>query len=128
MWKEKAYKVDTSSVVQESYLGTKYLESKIEDKIDLENQIRIKIFPDPTNFREAASKLVVKSKLNDPSITKNTTYFDFNDENFDNVGFIKLNSYSAIGEHATAKYCLDQSIDESTLVGKIKNYENHNHS
>ena len=59
---KKDYKVDTFSVVQESYLGTNYLESNIEDEIDLENQFRFKIFPDPTNFREAVSKLVVKIK------------------------------------------------------------------
>ena len=48
-------KIDTSSSVQKSYLGTIFIETNIED-IDLKNQFRIKNLPDPISILEAASK------------------------------------------------------------------------
>ena len=45
----------------------------------------------------------VDKKFDDPSIIKNTAHVDFNDKNLYNVRFIKVNSFSAIPEHLTAK-------------------------
>ena len=65
-------KIDTSLFVQKPYLRTNYIESNIEEDIDLKNQFRIKNVPDPTNIREAASKNYVDNLFNDP-ISKKTT-------------------------------------------------------
>ena len=53
---------------------------------------------------------------------ENNAHVDFNDKNFDNVRFVKLNSEPADGEHLTAKYYVDNaffdSVCEPILVGK----------
>ena len=49
-------KIDTSLFVQKPYLRTNYIESNIEEDIDLKNQYRIKNLPEPISIREAASK------------------------------------------------------------------------
>ena len=43
---------------------------------------------------------------------KNSAHANFNEKGLDSVGFVKLNSYPAKGEHAKANYNVDQSIDE----------------
>ena len=49
-------KIDTSLFVQKPYLRTNYIESNIEEDIDLKNQYRKKNLTDPISIREAASK------------------------------------------------------------------------
>ena len=51
-------KIDTSPFVQKPYLRTIYIESNIEEDIDLKNQYRIKNLPDPFSIREACSKIL----------------------------------------------------------------------
>ena len=113
-------KIDTSLFVQKPYLKTNYIESNIEEDIDLKNQYRIKNLPDPISIGEPVSKQYVDNKFNDPSIIKNIAHVDFNDKNLDNVRFVKVNSMPAVGEHLTAKYYVDNSIskaiDESSLL------------
>ena len=113
-------KIDTSLFVQKPFLRTNYIESNIEEDIDLKNQYRIKNLPDPISIGEPVSKQYVDNKFNDPSIIKNTAHVDFNDKNLDNVRFVKVNSMPAVGEHLTAKYYVDnaisKAIDESSLL------------
>ena len=113
-------KIDTSLFVQKPYLRTIYIESNIEEDIDLKNQYRIKNLPDPISIGEPVSKQYVDNKFNDPSIIKNTAHVDFNDKNLDNVRFVKVNSMPAVGEHLTAKYYVDnaisKAIDESSFL------------
>ena len=49
-------KIDTSLFVQKPYLRANYVESNIEEDIDLKNQFRIKNLPDPISIREATSE------------------------------------------------------------------------
>ena len=113
-------KIDTSLFVQKTYLRTNYIESNIEEDIDLKNQYRIKNLPDPISIGEPVSKQYVDNKFNDPSIIKNTAHVDFNDKNLDIVRFVKVNSMPAVGERLTAKYFVDnaisKAIDESSLL------------
>ena len=51
-------KIHTSLFVQKPYLRINYIESNIEEDIDLKNQFRIKNFSDPISIREAASKKI----------------------------------------------------------------------
>ena len=46
-------KNDTSLFVQKPYLRSRYIESNINEDIDLKNQFRIKNLPDPISIREA---------------------------------------------------------------------------
>ena len=63
-------KNDLSLFVQKLYLRTNYVESNIEEDIDLKNHYRIKNSPDPISIREAAVKNYVDIKFNDPSKVK----------------------------------------------------------
>ena len=113
-------KIDNSLFVQKPYLRHNYIESNIEEDIDLKNQYRIKNLPDPTEMQDACSKHYVDNKFNNPSIIKNTAHVDFNDKNLDNVRFVKVNSMPAVGQHLTAKYYVDnaisKTIDESSSL------------
>ena len=113
-------KTDTSLFVQKPYLRANYVESNIEEDIDLKNHFRIKNLPDPISIREAASKKYVDSRFNDPRFIRNNAHVDFNDKNLDNVRFVKVNSLPAVSEHLTPKLYVDDairnSIDESSLL------------
>ena len=121
-------KIDTSLFVQKPYLRTNYMESNIEEDIDLKNQFRIKNLPDPIDIREAASKIFVLTLFNDPSIVKNTTHIDLNDRNITNARFIQVNQWPQIDSHLTPKLYVDNAIDESTLVRNIKDNDFGNYS
>ena len=113
-------KIDTSLFVQRPYLRTNYIESNIEEDIDLKNQYRIKNLADPIIIREAASKHYVDNLFNDPSRVKNTEHTDLNDRNITNARFIQVNQWPQIDSHLTPKLYVDNAIDESTLVRNIK--------
>ena len=62
----------------------------------MKNHFRITNLRNPISITEAASKYYVDIELNDLSIIKSTTHVDFNDENLDNVRFIKIKQLSNI--------------------------------
>ena len=109
-------KFDTTLFVQKPYLRSNYIESNIEEDIDLKNQFRIKNIPDPISIREAASKNYVDNLFNDPSIVKNDAHIGLNDRNITNCRFLSVNQLPQIDSHLTAKFYVDNSIDESSLV------------
>ena len=109
-------KIDTSLFVQKPYLRTNYIESSIEEDIDLKNQYRIKNLPDPISIREAASKNYVDILFNDPSIVKNNAHIDLNDRNITNARFIQVNQLPQIDSHLTAKLYVDTEIDQQSVV------------
>ena len=109
-------KNDTSLFVQKPYLRTNYIESDIEEDIDLKTQFRIKNLPDPISIREACSKHYVDKLFNDHSIMKNNAHTDLNDRNITNARFIQVNHLPQIDSHLCAKKYVDNSIDESSLL------------
>ena len=121
-------KIDTSLFVRKPYLKTNYIESNIEEDIDLKNQYRIKNLPDPISIREAASKNYVDNLFNDPTIIKNNSHIDLNDRNITNARFIQVNQMPQIDSHLTAKLYVDNSIDESSIVrnNQDNDFDNYN--
>ena len=121
-------KIDTSLFVQKPYLRTNYIESNIDEDIDLKNQYRIKNLPDPISIREAASKNYIDNLFNDPSIVKNTEHIDLNDRNITNARFIQVNQWPQSDSHLTAKLYVDTEIDQSSLVrnNQDNNFNNNN--
>ena len=109
-------KIDTSLFVQKPYLRTNYIESNIEEDIDLKNQFRIKNLPDPINITDCCSKKYADNLFNDPSIIKNSAHLDLNDRNITNARFIQVNQLPQIDSHLTAKLYVDNAIDESSLL------------
>ena len=81
-------KIDTSLLVQKPYLRTNYVESNLEEDIDLKNQSRIKKLPDPISIRETVSKNYVVNLFSDPSKIKNNAHINLNDRNITNARFI----------------------------------------
>ena len=86
----------------------------------MESQFRNRNLKDPFCIREAASLSYIDTFFSDPSRIKNTTDADFKVNSFDNVHFLKLNSYPTKGKHAAAKYYNLQSIDEPTCVSNFE--------
>ena len=105
-------KIDTSLFVKKPYLRTYYIESNIEEDIDLKNQYRIKNLPDPISIREPTSKNYVDNLFNDPSILKNTAHIDLNDRNITNCRFLSVNQLPQIDSHLTAKLYVDNAISD----------------
>ena len=105
-------KIDTSLFVQKPYLRTNYIESNIEEDIDLKNQFRIKNLPDTLSIREAASKNYVDNLFNGSSIVKNNAHIDLNDRNITNARFIQVNQLPQIDSHLTAKLYVDNAISD----------------
>ena len=108
-------KIDTSLIVRKPYLRFIYIESNIEEDIDLKDQFRIKNLPDPISIREAPSKNYVDTLFNDSSILKNTVHLDLNNRNITNARF-KLNQLPQIDSHSTAKLYVEKAIDEASLL------------
>ena len=50
-------KTDTSLFVQKTYLRSNYIESDIEEDVDLKNQFRNKNLPDPISKRQLVSEI-----------------------------------------------------------------------
>ena len=117
---ENGNKIDKSLFVQKPHLRTNYIESNVEEDIDLRSQYKIKKLPDPISTREAASKNYVDNKFNGPSIKKNTPLVNFNDKSLDIILSIKVNSMPTLEEHLTLKcYVYNAtfySVDESSLL------------
>ena len=101
-------------------MRTNYLESNLEEDVDLKNQDRIKNSPDLFSIREACSKNFVDNLFNNPSIKRNTSHIDLNDEDNTNARFIQVNKLPQIDSHLAAKLYvsneISNSVDESTLL------------
>ena len=121
-------KIDTSLFVQKPYLRSNYIESDIEEDIDLKNYFRIKNLPDPISIREACNKNYVDNLFNDSSIVKNNAHIDLNDRNITNARFIQVNQLPQIDSHLTAKLYVDNAIDEPSLVRNNQDNDSGNYN
>ena len=117
---DNSNEIDTSLFVQKPYLRTKYIESNIEEDIDLKNQYRINNLPDLISIEEPVSKNYVDNEFNDPSILKNNEHIDLNDRNITNARFIQNNQLPQSDSHLTAKLFVDNAmfdgINEHSLL------------
>ena len=115
----------------DSHLTAKlYVDNAISDGINEQSLLRLdpdeKLTQDsiilnststsPKTIIELPTKNYVDNKFNDSSIIKNVDNVDFNDEDIDNVGWIKVNKWPRDGEHLTPKLYVDNAIHESSLL------------
>ena len=98
------------------YLRKNYIESNIEEDINLKNQFRIKNIADLGSIQDVCSKNFVDKLFNDPCIIKNKSHIDLNDRNFTNSRYTQVNQLPQIDSHLTAKLYVDNAIDEKSLV------------
>ena len=73
--KNSENKIDTSLYVQKPCLRTNYIESNIEENVDMRNKVRIKNLPCPQENHNAVCNFYVDSGLNDPSMKKHFTFW-----------------------------------------------------
>ena len=106
-------KIDGSLFVQKPYLRTSYIESNIEEDIDLKNQYRIKNLPDPVSIREAASKNYVDNSIDEVSFVRNNKDNDFGNYNLTNINSITLNKQAENDNQVITKAYVDQFHQEN---------------
>ena len=119
-------KINTSLLVQKPYLRTNYIESNVEEDIDMKSQNRSKKLFNPLSITEAASNIYVDYIFNNPGIIKNIAHVDFNDKNLKNVLFVNVESLLSIIQHLTLKENVDDPIDEISLDRKNQNNDFNN--
>ena len=79
-------KIDTSRFVQKSYLRSNYIETDIDNDINLKNQYRIINIPSPITDNDATNKIYIDTKIADviKRNIQNNDYISFLDnDNFE---------------------------------------------
>ena len=109
-------KIDTSSFVKKTYLRSNYIESTIEEDIDMRHEYKIINIPNPTDINDCCNKKYVDDLINDSSIIKNTSHINLNDRNITNVRFISVNQLPQIDSHLTAKLYVDNLVDNTSII------------
>ena len=66
--------LDTTLFVQKPYLRTNYLESDMEEDIDMKQKFKIKNLADPTNDFDAANKSYTDKIINESTLLRIPTY------------------------------------------------------
>ena len=114
----------------DSHLTAKlYVDNAIADSVDERSLLRL--YPDAISklyergyivldFTDTSTKIsmeiptkdYVDNKFNDPSLIKNIDNVDFNDNDIDNVGWVKVNKWPIDGEHLTPKLYVDNAIQD----------------
>ena len=108
-------KIDTSLFVQKPYLRSNYLESNIEEDIDLKHQFRIKNIPDPISIQEACNKNYVDNAINEVSLVRNNRDNDFSNYNLTNINSITLNKQAENDNEVITKSYVDQFHQEKEI-------------
>ena len=121
-------KLDASSFVEKIYLRTNYIESKIEEGIDMRNQFGTKKSIRPIKATEGVCRSYVVKKFDEPSVIRSNAHVDSNNKTLDNIHSVKVNSLPTIIEHFTLKLIVDIGIDEFTMVRTYRKNDFNNSS
>ena len=106
-------KIDTSLFIQKPYLRANYIESNIEEDIDLKNHYRIINLPDPLSITEACSKNYVDNSIDEVSLVRNNKDNDFDNYNLTNNNSITLNKQAEKDNEVITKAYVDQFHQEN---------------
>ena len=101
-------KIDTSLFVQKPYLRIIYIESNLEEDIDLKNQYKIKNLVDPINLHDACNKNYIDNSIDEISLIRNNKNNDFGNYNLTNINSITLNNQPINDNEAATKLYVDQ--------------------
>ena len=94
-------------------MRTNYIESNIEEDIDLKNQYRIKNLPDPISNTEACSRNYVDNSIDKVSLVRNNQDNDFNNNNLANIHSITLNNQAVNDNQVITIAYVDQFHQEN---------------
>ena len=106
-------KIDTSLFIQKPYLRANYIESNIEEDIDLKNHYRIKNLPDPISITEACNKNYIDNAIDKSSLVRNNKDNDFGNYNLTNINSITLNKQEENDNEVITKAYVDQFHQEN---------------
>ena len=102
--------------VTKSYIRTNYIESNIEEDIDMKNTFKIKNLPDPTLPQDPTTKIYVDTELDDSTIVRTNKINDFNGNKIINCESIRVNRDPESDLELATKQYTDTSIDEFSLL------------
>ena len=106
--------LDTTLFVQKPYLRTNYIESDMEEDIDMKQKFKIKNLVDPINANDAANKAYIGRNINESTLLRIPTYEPLTN---DYVSLKNTHSNKVI-ELATTNYVKDDI--------SVKNYNKTN--
>ena len=124
-------KIDTTMFVKKPYLKSNYIESNIEEDIDLKSQFKKKNLPDPTEIFDACNKNYVDDKFNDSHLTtklyvdntlneltlvRNTQNNNFNDNKLINIDSVTVNRDPILDNELSNKKYIDDELQKNTIV------------
>ena len=95
--------LDTTLFVQKTYLRTNYIESDMEEDIDMKQKFKIKNLVDPINSKDAANKAYIDRYINESTLLRIPTYEPLTN---DYVSLKNVESNKVI-ELATTNYVKD---------------------
>ena len=115
----------TNTGVTKSYVRANYIESSMEEDIDMKNQFKIKNLPNPTNLQDPATKHYVDSKTNNlvsiseldnNSIVRNNKNNNFNGNTITGLESVYVNRDPNFPLELSTKQYTDDSIDEQSIL------------
>ena len=116
-------------LLKKTYLRANYIESSMEEDIDMKNQFKIKNLPNPTNLQDPATKFYVDSKTNNlvpiseldnNSIVRNIKNNNFKGNTITGLESIYVNRDPQYDLELTTKQYTDKSIDVFSLLRLLK--------
>ena len=124
---DNSIEIDTSAFVKKTDLRVNYIESDMEEDINMKNQFRIKNLPNPINLQDPATKYYVDNKTNNivndidnNTIVRNNKNTNFNNNTFTGLESIYVNRDPNFPLEVSTKQYTDDSIDETTILRNNK--------
>ena len=114
--------IDTTNFVKKSYLKTNYIETNMEEDIDMKNQYYIKNIPNPINSNDCMNKIYADtiylkiSSYHSNSIVRNDRNMNFNSTTFTGLNSIYVNKDPIYDTELATKQYTDTLVDESTIL------------
>ena len=117
--------VTTKRGVTKSYVRANYIESSMEEDIDMKNQFKLKNLPNPTNLQDPTTKYYVDSKTNNlvpigeldnNSIVRKNKNNNFNRNTITELESVYVNRDPNFSLELSTKQYTDDSIDEHSLL------------
>ena len=114
--------IDTTNFLKKSYINTNYIETNMEEDIDMKNQFYIKNLPNINNSNDCMNKIYAdtnylkSSHYDNNSIVRNNVNTNFNNNTFTGLDSIYVNRDPTYNLELCTKQYTDTLVDESTIL------------
>ena len=106
--------------VTKGYIRANYLESNMEEDIDLKNQFKIINVPYPISLKDVANKEYVDDNIEQASVVRNNIDNNFNNNKLTNISSIEINNNPILDDEVANKNYVDLTVDENSLLRNNK--------